>query len=78
MQISFLQFLKTIRMVKAIELILKTQKPIGDVAFEVGYTSISSFSDAFQEFTHSRPTHIPDLQTSGKTKLLQAETLLSS
>ena len=56
LQISFLQFLKTIRMIKAIELILKTQKPIGDIAYSVGYITISSFSDAFQEFTHSRPT----------------------
>lgn len=55
-QLSFLQFLKTIRMVKAIEMILKTQKPISDIAYEVGYFTISSFSDAFQEFTQSRPT----------------------
>jgi transcriptional regulator GlxA family with amidase domain len=56
MQISFLQYLKTIRMVKAIEMILKTQRPISDIAYEVGYVTISSFSDAFQEFTHARPT----------------------
>lgn len=56
LQISFLQFLKTIRMVKAIELILKTQQPISDIAYAVGYITISSFSDAFQEFTHARPT----------------------
>lgn len=56
LQISFLQFLKTIRMIKAIELILKTQQPIGDIAYAVGYITLSSFSDAFQEFTHSRPT----------------------
>ncbi|SEN12590.1 transcriptional regulator, AraC family [Chitinophaga rupis] len=55
-QLSFLQFLKTIRMVKAIEMILKTQKPISNIAYEVGYFTISSFSDAFQEFTQSRPT----------------------
>ncbi|SHL25168.1 transcriptional regulator, AraC family [Chitinophaga jiangningensis] len=56
LQISFLQYLKTLRMVKAIEMILKTSKPVSDIAYEVGYTSISSFSDAFHEFTHSRPT----------------------
>ncbi|MBV7529129.1 AraC family transcriptional regulator [Chitinophaga sp. sic0106] len=56
LQISFLQYLKTLRMVKAIEMILKTAKPVSDIAYEVGYTSISSFSDAFHEFTHSRPT----------------------
>jgi AraC-like DNA-binding protein len=56
LHISFLQYLKTLRMVKAIELILKTNKPISDIAYNVGYTSISSFSDAFHEFTNSRPT----------------------
>ncbi len=56
MQLSFLQFLKTVRMVKAIELILKTRKTIGDIAGLVGYGTISSFSDAFQEFTHVRPS----------------------
>ena len=55
-QLSFLQFLKTLRMVKAIELILKTGKPISDIAYEVGYATISSFSDAFQELTGARPT----------------------
>lgn len=55
MQVSFLQYLKAIRMIKAIELVLKTQKPIGVIADEVGYATISSFSDAFQEFTHLRP-----------------------
>jgi len=56
LQISFLQFLKTIRMIKAIELILKTRKPISEIAYTVGYETLSSFSDAFHEFTHCRPT----------------------
>jgi len=56
MQMTFLQYVKTIRMVKAIEMLLKTQKPVGDIAFEVGYVTISSFSDAFHEFTHARPS----------------------
>lgn len=56
LHVSFLQYLKTIRMIRAIEMILKTQRPISDIAFEVGYLTISSFSDAFQEFTQSRPT----------------------
>jgi AraC-like DNA-binding protein len=56
MQMTFLQYVKTIRMVKAIEMLLKTQKPIGEIAFDVGYVTISSFSDAFHEFTHARPS----------------------
>ncbi|WP_348799089.1 helix-turn-helix domain-containing protein [Flavobacterium adhaerens] len=56
LQLSFLQYLKTIRMVKAIELLVKTQMSISEIAFEVGYNSLSAFSDTFHEFTHSRPT----------------------
>lgn len=56
LHISFLQYFKTLRMIKAIEMILKTNKPISDIAFEVGYDSIGSFSNAFYLFTHSRPS----------------------
>lgn len=56
LHISFLQYLKTLRMVKAIEMILKTSMPIGDIAFRVGYDTIGSFSNAFYAFTQSRPT----------------------
>lgn len=56
LQISFLQYFKTLRMVKAIEMILKTSKPISDIAFLVGYDSLGSFSNTFYAFTHSRPT----------------------
>jgi AraC-like DNA-binding protein len=56
LQMSFLQYVKTLRMIKAIEMILKTQKSIGEIAFSVGYNSINSFSDTFHEFTQSRPS----------------------
>lgn len=56
LHISFLQYLKTLRMVKAIEMILKTQKTIGDIAFQVGYDSVGAFSNAFYLFTQSRPS----------------------
>lgn len=56
LHISFLQYFKTLRMVKAIEMILKTKKPISDIAFLVGYDSVGSFSNAFYLFTHSRPS----------------------
>lgn len=56
LHISFLQYLKTLRMVKAIEMILKTKKPISDIAFQVGYDTIGAFSNTFYSFTHSRPS----------------------
>jgi AraC-like DNA-binding protein len=55
---SFLQYLKTIRMVRAIEMILKTTDPIGEIAFKLGYSSIASFSDSLLEFTNSRPSDL--------------------
>ena len=58
LDISFLQYLKTLRMVKAIELILKSHKSINEIADEVGYSSISTFSDTFHEFTQSRPSDL--------------------
>jgi transcriptional regulator GlxA family with amidase domain len=56
LQISFLQYLKTLRMIRAIELMLKSKQTIGEIAFQVGYHSIGSFSNAFFEFIHSRPS----------------------
>ena len=56
LHISFLQYFKTLRMVKAIEMILKTNRSIGDIAFLVGYDSIGSFSNAFYLFTQARPS----------------------
>lgn len=58
LQMSFLQYLKTLRMVKAIELLLKTNKPISEIAYLVGYHSIGSFSNTFYQFTHSRPSEL--------------------
>lgn len=56
LHISFLQYLKTLRMVKAIEMLLKTNIPIGEIAIKVGYDSIGSFSNAFYALTQSRPS----------------------
>ncbi|MDR2235685.1 MAG: AraC family transcriptional regulator [Chryseobacterium sp.] len=64
MDISFLQYLKTLRIIKAIELLLNTDQPISEVADDVGYSSISSFSDTFHEFTQSRPSDLR--KTTGK------------
>lgn len=56
LRISFLQYVKTLRMIMAIELILQTNKPISDIAYLVGYSAVGPFSDAFYQFTLSRPS----------------------
>ncbi|CAI8897563.1 Transcriptional regulator, AraC family [Chryseobacterium sp. IT-36CA2] len=61
LDISFLQYLKTLRIIKAIELLLNTNKSINEIAYNVGYNSVSSFSDTFREFTRSRPSDLRKL-----------------
>jgi AraC-like DNA-binding protein len=56
LKVSFLQYLKTVRMVKAMEIILKTNMPISEIGERVGYHNIGSFSNAFFEFANARPS----------------------
>lgn len=56
LKISFLQYLKTLRMIKAIEMIIKTNKSIEEISYESGYRNIGSFSNAFFKFTQARPS----------------------
>ncbi|MCE7040455.1 AraC family transcriptional regulator [Dyadobacter sp. CY312] len=58
LQMSFFQYLKTLRMIQAIELIVKTRTPINEIAHLVGYQNVGSFSNAFFEFTNSRPSEL--------------------
>lgn len=56
LQISFLQYPKTLRMIKAIELLLKSNKSVHEIALRVGYGTVGSFSKTFFAFTRSRPS----------------------
>ena len=53
---TFLQYLKLLRMVKAIELMLQTDLLMGEVAYAVGYSSLSAFSNTFYQHTNVRPS----------------------
>ncbi|MGL4581421.1 MAG: helix-turn-helix domain-containing protein, partial [Flavobacterium sp.] len=55
LQVPFLQYLKALRIVKAIELLMKTEQSISEIANTVGYVTLGSFSNAFREFTGIRP-----------------------
>lgn len=55
LQISFLQYLKALRILKAIELLLKTEHSVSEIANDVGYNTVGAFSNAFCEFTGRRP-----------------------
>lgn len=54
--ISFLQYLKLLRMVKAFEMILQTDMSMSEIAYAIGYQSLSSFSNTFFQFTNLRPS----------------------
>lgn len=54
--ISFLQYLKQLRMVKAVELMLQTDLTLSEIAYETGYQSISAFSNTFYQLTNTRPS----------------------
>jgi len=56
MDISFLQYLKMSRMVRAVEMLLQSDKSITEIAYDTGYTSISAFSNTFYQLLHVRPS----------------------
>jgi AraC-like DNA-binding protein len=56
LHVSFLQYLKTLRIVKALGILLKSKKTVSEVAYHVGYDTLGAFSNAFYSFTKMRPT----------------------
>lgn len=53
--ITFMQYLKSVRMMQAIDFLLKTNLSISEIANKVGYNSLPSFSTIFYEYTGKRP-----------------------
>ena len=58
LHVSFLQYLKTLRIMKALEMLLKTNKNVSEIAYSVGYDTIGAFSNSFYMFTRLRPTDL--------------------
>jgi len=56
MHISFLQYFKLLRMIKAIEMMLQTDKSMSEIAYTLGYNSVSAFSNIFYQLTKTRPS----------------------
>lgn len=48
--------LRRLRVLRAIELLAETNAPVTEVAFGVGYSSLSAFNAAFREFIGQTPT----------------------
>jgi transcriptional regulator GlxA family with amidase domain len=56
LNVSFLQYLKLLRMAKAFQLIVGNEHSLADIAFLCGYQSLSSFSNTFYHITKTRPS----------------------
>lgn len=58
LHVSFLQYLKTLRIIKALEMLLKSKKTVSEIAYSVGYDTLGAFSNSFYSFTKLRPTDL--------------------
>lgn len=60
LNISFLQYLKHLRVVKAAGMMLQRDLSMSEIAYATGYNSLSSFSNAFYQLTNRRPSEFAD------------------
>ena len=63
LKISFLQYLKLLRMVKAFELIQQKERSLSEIAYLTGYQSLASFSYTFYQVTNMRPSEFAHLNS---------------
>ncbi|PWN71953.1 AraC family transcriptional regulator [Chryseobacterium phosphatilyticum] len=61
LHISFIQYLKMLRIIRAMELIKDTHLTVTELAYEVGYSNISAFSNTFFQLTNMRPTEFKNM-----------------
>lgn len=54
--VSYLQYVKTLRMAKSLSLITQNQHSLSEISYMVGYQSLSAFSNSFYQFTNFRPS----------------------
>jgi len=56
LHITFVQYLKMLRIIRAMELIKDTDLNMTQIAYAIGYSNIAAFSNNFQQLTNMRPT----------------------
>jgi len=56
LEMSFAQYHTILKMIRAIELLLEKRFSVSEIASEVGYSSIATFSNTFYKFTGKRPS----------------------
>ncbi len=63
LDMSFLQYVKMYRIIRAIEDLLQTDKSITEIAYDVGYTSLATFSNTFLQMVNRRPAEFRSIKT---------------
>lgn len=54
--ISYIQYVALLKIVRAIELLVENKLTISEIALEVGYSSVATFSNTFWKYTNKRPS----------------------
>lgn len=65
LHVSFLQYLKMLRVIHAIELMKDTDMNITEIAYSSGYSSLSAFSYVFEQLVNMRPRDFRAMIVSG-------------
>lgn len=61
LHITFVQYLKMLRVIRGMELIKDTDLNMTEIAYEIGYSNISAFSNNFYQLTNMRPTEFKEI-----------------
>lgn len=56
LHITFIQYVKMLRIIRAMELIKDSDLNMTEIAYEIGYSNIAAFSNNFHQLTNMRPT----------------------
>ncbi|SHN24696.1 AraC family transcriptional regulator [Chitinophaga sp. CF418] len=56
LHITFIQYIKMLRVIRAMELIKDSDLNMTEIAYEIGYSNIAAFSNNFYQLTNMRPT----------------------
>lgn len=55
LNMTFIEYLTILRLLKALELLLETNKSVSEICFSVGYNSVPTFSNVFYKMIGVRP-----------------------
>ncbi|KFF17803.1 helix-turn-helix transcriptional regulator [Chryseobacterium sp. JM1] len=64
LHITFIQYVKMLRVIRAMELIKDSNLNMTEIAYEIGYSNISAFSNNFYQLTNMRPTQFKAMSSS--------------